>query len=142
MSVYATDDFKVTDSLTVNVGVRWDWFGLPTEKNGRRTRQYFNNRQDQNDPQTALLSPFGGFGNLGRNVLRGPSQKRFDLGLSKITRFSERAELELRWDIFNLFNFVNFANPNADLQDQSDFGQITRTVGGARTMQFGTKLRF
>lgn len=115
---------------------------LLRQQGADRTRQYFNNRQDQNDPQTALLSPFGGFGNLGRNVLRGPSQKRFDLGLSKITRFSERAELELRWDIFNLFNFVNFANPNADLQDQSDFGQITRTVGGARTMQFGTKLRF
>jgi hypothetical protein len=41
-----------------------------------------------------------------------------------------------------VFNFVNFANPNADLTDETDFGQITRTVGGPRTMQFGLKLKF
>lgn len=106
------------------------------------TREYFNNRIDQNDPETALLSPLGGFGNLGRNTLRGPIQRRLDVGLSKVTRFTERMELELRWDVFNVFNIVNFANPNSDLQDQTDFGQITRTIGGPRTMQFGAKVRF
>lgn len=106
------------------------------------TRQYFNNRQNLNDPQTALVSPFGGFGNLGRNILRGPNQRRVDLSLSKSTRLSERLELQLKWDVFNVLNLTNFANPNTDLQDDTDFGEITRTVGGPRTMQFGAKLRF
>ncbi len=106
------------------------------------TRQYFNSLQDPNNPQTALISAFGGFGNLGRNVLRGPGQKRVDLSLSKSTKFAERFELEFKWDVFNVFNFVNFANPNSDLQDDTDFGEITRTVGGPRAMQFGVKLRF
>ncbi|MGH9941639.1 MAG: carboxypeptidase regulatory-like domain-containing protein [Pyrinomonadaceae bacterium] len=106
------------------------------------TRQYFNTLQDPNNPQTALITAFGGFGNLGRNTLRGPKQKRMDLSLSKLTRFSERLELELKWDVFNVFNFVNFANPNTDLQDDTDFGEITRTVGGPRAMQFGVKVRF
>ena len=90
----------------------------------------------------ALMSPFGGFGNLGRNTLRGPSQKRIDLSLQKSTRLSERMTLELKWDIFNIFNFANFANPNSDLSDETDFGEITKTVGAPRVMQFGAKLRF
>lgn len=84
-----------------------------------------------------------GFGNLGRNILRGFSQKRFDLGLSKSTQFSEHVGLELRWDIFNVFNNVNFANPNNVIGEAgTDFGKITDTVGGPRVMQFGMKLKF
>jgi hypothetical protein len=106
------------------------------------TRCYFNTNQNPFDPNQALLPSFGGFGNLGRNVLRGPSQKLVSLSLQKTTRLTERVGLEFRWDVFNVFNFVNFANPNADLTDETDFGQITRTVGGPRTMQFGLKLKF
>lgn len=106
------------------------------------TREYFNTCQDPSNADCALLAPLGGFGNLGRNVLRGPSQKRIDLSLQKTTRLTERVSLELKWDVFNIFNFVNFANPNSDLSDETDFGQITRTVGAPRVMQFGAKLRF
>ena len=104
-------------------------------------RQYFNSCQTQ-EPDCALLSPLGGFGNLGRNVLRGPKQRRVDFSLQKVTKLTERMSLELKWDVFNITNLVNFANPNADLQDETDFGEITRTVGAPRTMQFGAKLRF
>jgi hypothetical protein len=37
---------------------------------------------------------------------------------------------------------VNFAVPNNDLQDATDFGKITNTIGGPRVMQFGLKLKF
>ncbi len=106
------------------------------------TRQFFNTCQDPDNPDCALLSPLGGFGNLGRNTLRGPSSKRIDLSFIKNTRIGDRFSLELKWDIFNIFNIVNFANPNSDLTDETDFGQITRTIGSPRVMQFGAKLRF
>ncbi len=106
------------------------------------TQCYFNVRQNPNDPESALLPAYGRFGNLGRNVLRGPVQKRIDLSLQKTTKLSERVSLELKMDVFNIFNFVNFANPNSDTGDETDFGQITRTVGAPRVMQFGIKLRF
>ncbi len=115
-------------------------------------------RQGGSDPTeqafnpAALCSPMSlaggypnnrGFGNLGRNILRGFAQKRFDLGISKSTKFSERLGLELRWDIFNILNNVNFANPNNVIGDLgTDFGKITDTVGGPRVMQFGAKLKF
>ncbi|HYO64259.1 MAG TPA: carboxypeptidase-like regulatory domain-containing protein [Pyrinomonadaceae bacterium] len=90
----------------------------------------------------ALGNPLGGFGNLGRNPLRGPAQKRFDLSLSKTTRVTEGTSVELRADAFNLFNNVNFANPSGDLADPNDFGLITSTVGGPRVIQLGAKFRF
>ena len=103
---------------------------------------YFNTRQRPGDPNAALQAAYGRFGNLGRNVLRGPSQKRIDFSLQKTTKLREGLVLELKWDIFNAFNFVNFANPKADLTDETDFGLITNTVGAPRVMQFGVKLRF
>ncbi|HEX8248806.1 MAG TPA: TonB-dependent receptor, partial [Pyrinomonadaceae bacterium] len=87
-------------------------------------------------------SPNGGFGNLGRNTFRGPAQKRFDLSFVKNTKLTERFSLEVGFDLFNVFNTLNFANPNNDLQDTVDFGSITGTVGGPRVGQFRAKFRF
>jgi hypothetical protein len=98
------------------------------------TEQYFN--------ASVLTSSLGGFGNLGRNVLRAPSQSRFDIGVSKVTKLTERVNLEFRWDVFNLFNKANFAAPNSELFDTADFNRITNTIGGPRVMQVGAKLRF
>ncbi|HSK73020.1 MAG TPA: hypothetical protein VK892_15075, partial [Pyrinomonadaceae bacterium] len=92
--------------------------------------------------RSCFSSPLGGFGNLGRNTFRGPSQKRFDISFAKNTRLTETVSFEVGFDIFNLFNTANFANPNNDLQDGIDFGLITSTQGGPRVGQFRAKLRF
>ncbi|HEX6124901.1 MAG TPA: hypothetical protein VFZ23_05950, partial [Pyrinomonadaceae bacterium] len=92
--------------------------------------------------RSCFSSARGRFGNLGRNTFRGPMQKRFDLSVAKTTRLTERISFELGFDIFNVFDTVNFANPNNDLQDSVDFGVITNTVGGPRVGQFRAKLRF
>lgn len=92
--------------------------------------------------RNCFKSALGGFGNLGRNTFRGPMQKRLDLSFAKNTRISERMSLELGFDLFNVFDTVNFANPNNDLQDSVDFGVITNTLGGPRVGQFRAKIRF
>jgi hypothetical protein len=89
-----------------------------------------------------FTSALGQFGNLGRNTFRGPAQKRLDLSLAKNTKINERMTVELGFDLFNVFNTVNFANPNSDLQDSVDFGLITNTVGGPRVGQFRAKFKF
>ncbi len=84
-----------------------------------------------------------GFGNLGRNVLRNLKQRRVDLSLARQFTLVGTSSLELRWDVFNVFNNVNFALPeNVIGEAGTDFGQITNTVGGPRVMQLGAKLRF
>jgi hypothetical protein len=91
---------------------------------------------------SCFSSPLGGFGNLGRNTFRGPSQNRFDLSFAKSTKINERMSIEVGFDLFNVFNRVNLANPNSDLQDGVDFGQITESLGGPRVGQFRAKFRF
>ena len=84
-----------------------------------------------------------GFGNLGRNVLRGLLQKRVDVSIAKIFTLGGQRDVEIRWDVFNLFNTVNFGLPNNVIGDaNTDFGKITDTIGGPRVMQFGARLHF
>ena len=80
-------------------------------------------------------------GNTPRNFLRGPTQKRVDLSIARRIPFGGRARAELRWEIFNLFNTVNFGMPENNF-DSIDFGTITNTVGGPRVSQFGLRVTF
>ncbi|HET9263552.1 MAG TPA: carboxypeptidase-like regulatory domain-containing protein [Vicinamibacterales bacterium] len=80
-------------------------------------------------------------GNTPRNFLRGPSQKRVDLSIARRIPFGSRVRVELRWEIFNVFNTVNFAMPENNF-DSVDFGTITTTVGGPRVSQFGVRVTF
>jgi hypothetical protein len=80
-------------------------------------------------------------GNTPRNFLRGPSQRRVDLSIAKKIPFGNRVRAELRWEVFNVFNTVNFAMPENNF-DSVDFGTITSTIGGPRVSQFGLRLVF
>ncbi|HYL14538.1 MAG TPA: TonB-dependent receptor [Terriglobales bacterium] len=51
------------------------------------------------------------FGNLRRNVLVGPSFKEMNFSVFKNTALTERVNLQIRAEFFNIFNHPNFANP-------------------------------
>jgi hypothetical protein len=51
------------------------------------------------------------FGNLGRNALRGPTYKQWDFAIYKNTAISERLNMQIRAEFFNVLNHPNFANP-------------------------------
>ncbi|MBV9929119.1 MAG: TonB-dependent receptor [Acidobacteria bacterium] len=51
------------------------------------------------------------FGSLGRNSLRGPGYRNFDFSVFKETPLREGVRLQLRAEIFNLFNHPNFSSP-------------------------------
>ncbi|MCZ2154589.1 MAG: carboxypeptidase regulatory-like domain-containing protein [Bryobacterales bacterium] len=82
----------------------------------------------------------GTFGNTGRNVLRGPRMFNTDFSVMKDTRMTERATIQFRAEMFNLFNNVNFGGPNTN-QSNSNFGRIT-SAGDPRILQFGLKILF
>ncbi len=90
---------------------------------------------------TTQLRAANAAGNTPRNFLRGPAQRRVDLSIAKKVVLGGRVQAELRWEIFNLFNTVNFALPENNF-DSVDFGAITTTVGGPRVSQFGLRLVF
>ena len=51
------------------------------------------------------------FGNEGRDSLRAAPFKQFDFSVFKDTKITERVNLQLRLETFNLFNHPNFSNP-------------------------------
>jgi hypothetical protein len=82
------------------------------------------------------------FGNLGRNILRGPDQQDFDIAVIKTTPLTDRIKLTFRWEIFNLLNRSNFANPSNDVSTPSTFGVISALTVNPRIMQYALKLQF
>ncbi len=60
----------------------------------------------------------------------------------KFIPFTERVRGEFRTEFFNLFNWANFANPNANISVPATFGRITQTSAGPRVIQFAFKLNF
>jgi len=87
----------------------------------------------------------GFFGTLGRNSFRGPAYYDYDFALIKDTPFgrrksgAERADLQFRSEFFNLFNIVNMGLP-ANILNGSGFGEISKTAGNSRQIQFSLKL--
>jgi Carboxypeptidase regulatory-like domain/TonB dependent receptor-like, beta-barrel len=94
------------------------------------------------DP-TAFVQPtaLGDFGQLGRNILRGPKQINTDLSIVKFFPVTERQQMEFRAEFFNLFNNVNFANP-INIVSSANFGQVVGTTTGPRVIQFALKYLF
>ncbi|HXR16737.1 MAG TPA: TonB-dependent receptor [Terriglobales bacterium] len=69
-------------------------------------------------PSTGYLNPLafiqpasGTFGNLGRDSIFGPGLSNVDFSVTKNTRLTERLNLQLRCEFFNIFNHPNFALP-------------------------------
>ncbi|MGC2828132.1 MAG: TonB-dependent receptor [Candidatus Acidiferrum sp.] len=84
-----------------------------------------------------------GFGNLGRNIYRGPRQQNWDFSLIKNFKLTERQSLRFTADFFNLWNHANFGNPTVtDVEAGSSFGLITSTVGTPRLIQFSLRYAF
>jgi hypothetical protein len=87
----------------------------------------------------------GRFGTLGRNTFRGPAYYDFDFALIKTTPMGhresglERADLQFRAELFNLFNVVNMGLP-ANTILGSGFGVISKTAGTSRQIQFSLKV--
>jgi len=113
----------------------------------------------------------GTFGNLTRNEIHGPWFRQVDAVISKRVNVGSGPNVELRAEIFNLFNVTNFANPvgtlpnalpNASLTEANKvqpgqaytnaaagtFGRLTSTVGRTvglgtpRQVQFALRLNF
>jgi hypothetical protein len=87
-----------------------------------------------------VFPPRGTFGNAGRNILEGPGYQNFNTSLVKTTALSERFNLQLRAEVFNLFNHPNFNLPDNFLGSPT-FGRIT-SAQSPRHVQFGLKLLF
>lgn len=115
-------------------GPRPDVTGDPNT--GPRTfEQWFNTAAFANVP-AGVNRP----GNAGRGIVNGPPQRRVDFSLMRNIRFGETMRLQLRGEIFNLFNTTNFRTIDTSLTSAT-FGRVT-TVRDPRNIQLGIKFIF
>jgi hypothetical protein len=80
------------------------------------------------------------FGNADRNILRGPKFVSTDLSFMKNIPAGGNRRLQIRVEMFNVFNNVNYGNPNASFGSTA-FGRIT-SAGNMRQIQLGGKFLF
>jgi len=75
--------------------------------------------------------PRGIYGNMGKNVISGPAMARSDIAVMRNFRIPGRQGLRLqaRGELFNVFNQVNFNQPNQVVSSAS-FGRITSAQAG------------
>lgn len=99
----------------------------------------------------AFATPVPGtWGNLGRNVARGPGYFEIDTGIQRKVTLSERLALDFRAEAFNLLNRPIYGTPDTNVSDGPGvFGVITSElntgaigVGASRRIQFMLRLDF
>jgi hypothetical protein len=96
---------------------------------------------------TSVFSSVAGFGNLGRNVVIGPGFDNTDFSIMKTAELSDKIRIQLRVEVFDLFNHANFGQPG-NVVGTPGFGRITNTrfptgeSGSSRQIQVGIKLIF
>jgi len=133
---------------------RPDQIAVPHLSTARRVRQdYFG--EGANNAADFFSIPIhvaggtgpnqGRFGTLGRNTFRGPAFYDFDLAVIKDTPIGARksgvelVDLQFRSEFFNIFNIVDMGLP-ANIISGSGFGEISKTAGNSRQIQFSLKL--
>ncbi|HUI42294.1 MAG TPA: TonB-dependent receptor, partial [Terriglobia bacterium] len=90
------------------------------------------------------------WGNLGRNIGRGPGYYEIDTALQKEIPLTERLKLEFRAEAFNLLNHPIYGDPDSDVSDGAgEFGVVTSElnsgatgIGSSRRLQFMLRLEF
>jgi hypothetical protein len=98
---------------------------------------YFN-------PAAFAVNDLGTFGDVGKGAYYGPSLHAWNMGLSKNFQFNDQSYVQFRAEFLNVFNQVNFDNPNTNVSG-GGFGRITRTdpdLGEPRIIQFGLRFVF
>jgi len=91
----------------------------------------------------------GTYGNLGRNTITGPGYDEIDASIAKVFKPSERINVQLRGEFFNLLNHANFYEPGFNIFTGSGAysggaGHITKLISspGGRLTQLGLKVIF
>ncbi len=104
------------------------------------------------NPNAFALPAAGTYSNQARNSFRGPNIYQTDFSAFKTNHITERVSLQLRMEMFNLFNRRNLAGPNTTATSSS-LGQVSSTLdvangnpgigtGASRNIQLGVKLIF
>jgi hypothetical protein len=119
--------------------------GVPASNQANGTYYWFN-------PSAFAMPAQGTYSNQARNEFRGPGIKQVDFSIFKTIKLREKISLQLRGEIYNLFNTLNLAPPSNYVAG-SGLGLVTSTIdtyngapgigtGAPRNVQLAAKIVF
>jgi hypothetical protein len=145
-TVYSGNDSSGTETFDDRAEVVGNpYANVPASSRATSTYYYFN--------PTAFAAPAQGtYGNETRNEFYGPATKQIDFSMFKNIPIRENIKLQLRAEIYNIFNFVNYSEPGNNVQG-SNLGLIGSTYdvsfgapgigpGAPRNVQLAAKIIF
>jgi outer membrane receptor protein involved in Fe transport len=117
--------------------------GMSLYPTGKNINNWFN-------PAAFATPAKDTWGNLGRNIGRGPGYYEIDTALQRDIPLTEQLKLEFRAEAFNLLNHPIYGDPDSDVSDgPGEFGVITTQlntgatgIGSSRRLQFMLRLEF
>lgn len=83
----------------------------------------------------------GYYGTSRQNVITGPGNDDWDIGIEKSFPLLRETHLEFRGEMFNAFNHAQFSNPGGAVQNTANFGKVT-SAKSPRIGQLSLKLIF
>ena len=105
-----------------------------THQDPRKNNGYYFN------PSIFAVPALGSLGSASRSQCCGPGIDNTDLALQKVTPIGESKSLEFTFQTFNVFNHTQFLNPDGQIGDGGQFGQVTRSRD-PRKIQFAIRFR-
>jgi hypothetical protein len=109
----------------------------PNDNAPHTTAQWFNTSCFQ---RLTVAANAGQIGNEPRNAVRGPGYSRVDLSFFKNFGVTRSQQLQLRLELFDVFNQIRYMQPNGTIGSPT-FGAITQAEDG-RIVQLGIKYTF
>jgi hypothetical protein len=145
-TVYSGNDSSGTAEFADRASVVGNPFsGVPPSDRATSTYYWFN-------PAAFVAPAQGTYGNEKRGQFYGPSTHQIDFSVFKNFAITEHIRLQIRAEIFNIFNFVNYSGPANNVQG-SNLGQVGSTYdvsfgapgigpGAPRNVQLAAKFIF
>lgn len=152
-TVYSGNDSSGTSEFADRAEVvGYPFVNVPPADRATSTLYWFN-------PAAFAYPAQGTYSNEGRNEFYGPPVHQIDFSMFKNIKFAERVTLQLRAEIFNIFNFRNLSQLDPNVQgpqqnvSSSTLGQVPTTYdvafgapgigpGAPRNVQLAAKFVF
>jgi hypothetical protein len=131
----STDDLELMNSFNFTTVGEPDQVGPFRRLRPQKSGAYFF------DPASFIDQPMGQYGNAPRTICCGPGVLNLDLGVHKTIPIREGTNLEFRTEFFNMLNHTQFFNPDGNITDGSNFGQVSR-ARDPRLIQLALRLTF
>jgi hypothetical protein len=75
-------------------------------------------------------------------TLRAHGVNNWDFSMLKTTKIKESMDLQFRAEFFNIFNRVQFAAPETNVDNTALYGKVTAQKNSPRLVQFSLRLNF